>query len=64
MDVMGNVGYKRNRWNQTFMLSSLVVFIVPCESVDDPSASIFFNSVPYGGELSFRIGWLVTIGKR
>ena len=36
----------------------------------DPSASvtrlvqIFFNSVPYEGELPFRVGWLVTTGGR
>ena len=25
---------------------------------------VFFNSVPYKGELPFRIGWLITAGKR
>jgi len=36
----------------------------------DPSArvtglvQIFFSSVPYEGELLFRIGWLVTTGER
>ena len=38
------------------MLSSLVVFIVPCESVDDPSASIF--SIPFLTEEIFFPHWL------